>query len=103
MFPCATNEIISHTDVQRPVSSACRNVNPETQGSDSWVPAFAGTNGCWSPRLNPPHSNPVGSARVAEIGVGEQCIEGQHLADHALLEGVAQHGLEVLAVGGSQT
>src|SRR5262249_28827290 len=46
-----------------------------------------------------PHSNLVGAAGVAEIGVREQCIKRQHLADHALLEGVAQHGLEVLAVG----
>src|SRR6516164_10811800 len=49
------------------------------------------------------HSNPIGSAGVAEIGVREQCIERHHLADHALLEGVAQHGLKVLSVVGGQT
>src|SRR5262249_20526185 len=42
MFPCATNEIISHTDVQRPVSSACRNVNPETHGLRLLGPRFRG-------------------------------------------------------------
>jgi hypothetical protein len=42
MFPCATDEIISHTDVQRPVSSACQNVNPETHGLGLLGPRFRG-------------------------------------------------------------
>src|SRR6476620_4205887 len=28
---------------------------------------------------HPPTSNPVGAAGVAEIGVGEQCVERKHL------------------------
>src|SRR6516162_8750831 len=32
MFPCTTDEIIRHADVERSVASACQNVDPETHG-----------------------------------------------------------------------
>src|SRR5437588_5078128 len=46
--------------------------------------------------------NAVRAAGVAEICLGEQRVERRHVADHPLLIGVAQHGLEIFAVGRSE-
>src|SRR5262245_26136406 len=53
-------------------------------------------------RSSCPSSEFFRAAGVAEIGIGEERVERRPAADETLLVGIAQHRLEVLAVGQGQ-